>query len=165
MKKRPKPAPAKPKQPANSWAPGRVDGATEVNRERTQALQKLLAAEEPNVVFTHWPLDTHPDHQAASLLTVRAYVATGRRFPIYFFEVNSGSQTLGFQPTAYVDITATRERKKAALLSHRSQDGEGIYRKHHEVMESLRGRELGVAAAEAFVALARDSRSGPLPGL
>ena len=144
---------------------GQIDGATEVNRERTQTLHKLVAAEEPNVVFTHWPLDTHPDHQAASLLTVRAYLASGRRFPIYFFEVNSGSQTLGFQPTSYVDITATRERKKAALLSHRSQDGEGIYRKHHEVMETFRGRELGVAAAEAFMALARDSRSGRLPGL
>jgi LmbE family N-acetylglucosaminyl deacetylase len=144
---------------------GQIDGATEINRERTQALQKLVASEEPNVVFTHWPLDTHPDHQAASLLTVRAYLTSGRRFPVYFFEVNSGSQTLGFQPTVYVDITATRERKKAALLSHRSQDGESIYRKHHEVMETFRGRELGVAAAEAFVALARDSRSGRLPGL
>jgi LmbE family N-acetylglucosaminyl deacetylase len=144
---------------------GQIDGATEVNRERTQTLHKLVAAEEPNVVFTHWPLDTHPDHQAASLLTLRAYLASGQRFPIYFFEVNSGSQTLGFQPTTYVDITATRERKKAALLSHRSQDGESIYRKHHGVMETFRGRELGVAAAEAFAALSRDSRSGRLPGL
>src|SRR5262249_32769182 len=81
---------------------GQIDGATEINRERTQALQKLVAAEEPHVVFTHWPLDTHPDHQAASLLTMRAYLASARRFPLYFFEVNSGSQTLGFQPTAYV---------------------------------------------------------------
>jgi LmbE family N-acetylglucosaminyl deacetylase len=150
---------------ARSVFAGQIDGATEVNRERTQALRKLIAAEEPNVVFTHWPLDTHPDHQAASLLTGRAYLVSGGRFPLYFFEVNSGSQTLGFQPTVYVDITATRERKKASLLSHRSQDGEGIYRKHHEVMETFRGRELGVAAAEAFVALARDSRSGRLPGL
>jgi LmbE family N-acetylglucosaminyl deacetylase len=144
---------------------GQIDGATEVNGERVRAIQKLLVAEEPNVVFTHWPLDTHPDHQAASMLTVRAYLASGKRFPIYFFEVNSGSQTLGFQPTVYVDVTETRERKKAALLSHRSQDGDAIYRKHHEVMEAFRGRELGVAAAEAFVALARDSRSGRLPGL
>jgi N-acetylglucosamine malate deacetylase 1 len=144
---------------------GQIDGATEINPERSQSLLKLVAAEEPNVVFTHWPLDTHPDHQAASLLTLRVYLASSRRFPLYFFEVNSGSQTMGFLPTAYVDITATRERKKAALLSHRSQDGEAIYRKHHEVMETFRGRELGVAAAEAFVSLARDSRSGQLPGL
>src|SRR5439155_1660774 len=129
---------------------GQIDGATEVNRDKTQALHKLLSDAAPHVVFTHWPLDTHPDHQAASLLTLRAYLASSRRFPIYFFEVNSGSQTLGFVPNAYVDITATRERKKQALFAHRSQDGEGIYRKHHEIMETFRGRELGVAAAEAF---------------
>jgi LmbE family N-acetylglucosaminyl deacetylase len=144
---------------------GQIDGATEVNRERAQALGKLLATETPDVVFTHWPIDTHPDHQAASLLTVRAYLAARRRFPLYFFEVNSGSQTLGFAPVAYVDITSTRGKKKQALFSHKSQDGEGIYRKHHEVMETFRGRELGVAAAEAFAQLARDSRTGRLPGL
>ena len=67
-------------------------------------------------------------------------------------------------PTAYVDITPTRDKKKAALFAHKSQDGEGIYRKHHEVMENFRGRELGVAAAEAFVPLARNSHTGRLPG-
>src|SRR5439155_9466322 len=43
---------------------GQIDGATEINRERAQALLNLLSAEEPDVVFTHWPIDTHPDHQA-----------------------------------------------------------------------------------------------------
>jgi hypothetical protein len=81
-----------------------------------------------------------------------------------FFEVNSGSQTLGFAPTAYVDITTTRDKKKAGLLAHRSQNGERIYKVHHEPMEVFRGRELGVAAAEAFAQLARDSRAGRLPG-
>jgi LmbE family N-acetylglucosaminyl deacetylase len=144
---------------------GQIDGATEVNRERAQALLKLLAEEGPDVVFTHWPIDTHPDHQAASLLTLRAYLASGKRYPLYFFEVNSGSQTLGFVPTAYVDVTVTREKKKQALFAHRSQNGEEIYARHHGPMETFRGRELGVAAAEAFAQLARDSRGGRLPGL
>jgi LmbE family N-acetylglucosaminyl deacetylase len=144
---------------------GQIDGATEVNRQRAQALAQLVAAAKPDVVFTHWPIDTHPDHQAASLLTFRAYLASGRRFALYYFEVNSGSQTLGFVPTAYVDITATRPKKKAALLAHRSQDGASIYRNHHEVMENFRGRELGVAAAEAFAQLARDNKGGKLLGL
>jgi LmbE family N-acetylglucosaminyl deacetylase len=144
---------------------GQIDGATEINRERAQALLKLLTAEEPDVVFTHWPIDTHPDHQAASLLTLRAYLANRKRFALYFFEVNSGSQTLGFVPSAYVDITATRDKKLEALQAHKSQDGERIWKEHHEIMATFRGRELGVAAAEAFAGLARDSRSGRLPGL
>jgi LmbE family N-acetylglucosaminyl deacetylase len=143
---------------------GQVDGATEVNRERARQLAERLTDARPDLVFTQWPLDTHPDHQAASLLTLRAYLASRRRFPLYFYEVNSGSQTLGFTPNVYLDITPTRDRKQAALFAHKSQDGERIYRVHHEPMELFRGRELGVAAAEAFVALARDSRNGRLPG-
>lgn len=144
---------------------GQIDGATEVNSERAQALRQLLEAEEPDVVFTHWPLDTHTDHQAASLLTLRAYLGAPERFVLYFFEVNSGTQTLGFVPAAYVDVTPTRDQKKMALFAHKSQNWERIYSKHHEPMETFRGRELGVAAAEAFAQLARDNRAGGLPGL
>ena len=57
-----------------------------------------------------------------------------------------------------------REKKKAALFAHKSQDGEGIYKQHHEVMEAFRGREGGSAAAEAFVRLSRAGATG-LPGL
>jgi LmbE family N-acetylglucosaminyl deacetylase len=144
---------------------GQIDGGTEVTHKAADSVAKLLAEEKPDVVFTHWPIDTHFDHQAASMLTIRAYLASRPRWSLYFFEVNSGSQTLGFMPTAYVDITATRGKKKQALFAHKSQHGEQIYRDHHEVMETFRGRELGVAAAEAFVSLARDSRAGRLPGL
>ncbi|MBI3695718.1 MAG: PIG-L family deacetylase [Acidobacteria bacterium] len=140
---------------------GQINGAAELNDARAGQLTKLVLAEEPDVVFTHWPIDTHMDHQIASVLTFRAYLASPRRFPLYFFEVNAGSQTVGFQPTDYVDITPVREKKKAALFAHKSQDGEEIYRKHHEIMENFRGREARVAAAEAFVRLGRDSR---LPG-
>jgi LmbE family N-acetylglucosaminyl deacetylase len=144
---------------------GQIDGATEVSPARSRAFGRLLAVEKPDVLLAHWPLDTHPDHQVASLLSLRAYLSAGRRYPLYFFEVNSGSQTLGFVPTAYVDISSVRDKKKKALFAHRSQNGERIYKVHHEVMETFRGRELGVAAAEAFVALVRDHRGGRLPGL
>jgi LmbE family N-acetylglucosaminyl deacetylase len=144
---------------------GQIDGATEVTHKTADALAKLLTEEKPDVVFTHWSIDTHFDHQAASMLTIRAYLAARPRWLLYFFEVNSGSQTLGFMPTAYVDITATRDKKKQALFAHKSQNGERIYRDHHEVMETFRGRELGVAAAEAFVSLVRDSRGGRMPEL
>jgi LmbE family N-acetylglucosaminyl deacetylase len=144
---------------------GQIDGATEINGARAQAMARLLASEAPDVVFTHWPLDTHPDHQAASLLTLRAYLSASRRFAINFFEVNAGYQTLGFVPAIYVDISGVREKKKDALFAHRSQNGENIFNQHHDIMARFRGREIGVAAAEAFATLARDNRSGRLPGL
>jgi LmbE family N-acetylglucosaminyl deacetylase len=81
---------------------------------------------------------------------------------LYFFEVNSGSQTEGFLPNTYVDISAVVEQKKAALFAHVSQDGQGIWREHHEIMASWRGREVGVLAAEAFVHLSRDDHTSNL---
>jgi N-acetylglucosamine malate deacetylase 1 len=143
---------------------GQIDGATELTRARVDAMAKLIDAEAPDVVFTHWPIDTHLDHEIASLLTIRAYVARARRFPVYFFEVDIGSQTMGFAPAHYVDITAVREKKKTALFAHKSQRGDNIYRDHHEVMENFRGREVRVAAAEAFVLLPSARGAARLPG-
>jgi LmbE family N-acetylglucosaminyl deacetylase len=143
---------------------GQIDGSTEVTRERVTAMAALLDTEAPDVVFTHWPIDTHMDHEVASLLTIRAYVATSRRFPLFLFEVNTGSQTLGFAPAHYVDITKVREKKKSALFAHKSQDGERIYRDHHQIIETWRGREARVAAAEAFVLLPSARGADQLPG-
>ena len=144
---------------------GQIDGDTELTRSRVDDMVRILDAAAPDIVFTHWPMDTHQDHQVASFLTMRAYVARQRRFPIYFFEVDLGDQTMGFRPTDYVDISSVREKKKAALFAHKSQDGEGIYRNHHEVMENFRGREAHVTAAEAFVALASPQHEAMLPNV
>jgi len=143
---------------------GQIDGATELTRARVDAMAKLLDAEAPDIVFTHWPIDTHFDHEVASLLTIRTYIARERRFPLYFFEVNAGSQTMGFAAAQYVDITKVRETKKAALFAHKSQHGDDIYRRYHEVMEDFRGREARVAAAEAFAVLPSARGGEKLPG-
>lgn len=145
---------------------GQVDGATLVDRAAAASLTRLITDAAPDVVLTQWPIDTHMDHQAASVLTFRAWIASGRSFDLFYYEVDTGSQTMNFNPTHYVDITVVRERKKQALFVHKSQNGEGIYRTHHEIMENFRGREFGVSAAEAFVHLARSIKSpASLPGL
>ncbi len=144
---------------------GQIDGSTEMTRARLDELAKLISAEAPDVLFTHWPIDTHFDHQVAGELAYRAYLTLPRRPQLYYFEVNTGSQSQGFKPDVYVDITPVLEKKKAALFAHRSQDGEGIWRQHHEIVATFRGREAGVAAAEAFVHLSREGKTGRLPGL
>ena len=142
---------------------GQIDGATEVTRAHVDAMTRLLSAERPDILLTHWPIDTHMDHQVASMLTIRAWMSL-RSPSLYFFEVDAGDQTQGFPANTYIDISAVLERKKTALFAHVSQDGQGIWREHHEVMAQWRGRELGVSAAEAFVHVNRD-QSNFLPGL
>jgi LmbE family N-acetylglucosaminyl deacetylase len=90
---------------------GQIDGSTEVTRGRVDQLHALLVAEKPDVVFSHWPIDTHFDHQAASMLALCAWRALEPRPALYFFEVNTGSQTQGFSPDTYVDISGVVEKK------------------------------------------------------
>jgi LmbE family N-acetylglucosaminyl deacetylase len=114
-------------------------------------MQQLIVTEKPDIVFTHWPIDSHKDHQVASLLTIQTWVRSTEKFDLYFFEVCAGEQTMGFHPTDYVDITDVQQQKRKAVFCHTSQDPESIYSCGHTSMEDFRGRELGVKAAEAFV--------------
>jgi len=132
---------------------GQIDGSTQFNKEEVIQMQQQLANLKPDILFTHWPIDSHPDHQVASLLSYQSWLRLNRGFPIYYFEVNSGEQTMQFQPTNYVDITAIADQKKKALYQHQSQDPDEIYFKHHYLMQQFRGRELGVKEAEAFIRL------------
>jgi len=142
---------------------GQIDGATELNHAHVDAMHRFFTTTKPDIVFTHWPVDTHMDHQVASILTIRAWMNLPAA-RLFFFEVNAGSQTQGFLPNTYVDISSVVEQKKTALFAHVSQDGRGIWREHHEIMAQWRGREAGVTAAEAFVHLDRADHTSTLPG-
>jgi LmbE family N-acetylglucosaminyl deacetylase len=130
---------------------GQVDGQAIVDNEWVGKLLGLLNPLTPDIVFTHWPVDTHKDHQCASLLTIQAYFRMQRSFRLYFFEVCTGEQTAIFHPTEYVDISKVQELKRKAVYCHASQDPPGIYNCGHAAMEDFRGREMGTKAAEAFV--------------
>jgi LmbE family N-acetylglucosaminyl deacetylase len=130
---------------------GQVDGDTRLNNDAFHSVQELIMVHAPDIVFTHWPIDSHKDHQAASLLAIQTWNNTGAAFELYFFEVCTGIQTMTFSPTDWVDITAVQELKRKAVYCHQSQDPPGIYACGHAAMEEFRGRELGTKAAEAFV--------------
>jgi LmbE family N-acetylglucosaminyl deacetylase len=130
---------------------GQIDGDTEVNRAQYANFRKLLENHNPDIVLTHWPIDSHRDHRAASLLVYDAWLEGGKKFGLYYFEVDQGSQTQIFHPTHYVDITETEARKKAACLAHVSQQPETTFYPLHDRMSRFRGMETGVSHAEGFV--------------
>jgi LmbE family N-acetylglucosaminyl deacetylase len=130
---------------------GQIDGDTEVNRSRYTNFRKILETEHPDLVLTHWPIDSHRDHRAASLLVYDAWLEGGRRFALYYYEVDQGEQTQVFNPTHYVDITQTEGRKRAACSAHASQQPETTFYRLHEMMSRFRGMECGVKYAEGFV--------------
>ncbi len=139
-----------------------VDGDTRVDRAAYTAMRDLLAEERPDLLFTHWPVDTHPDHRAVSLLVYDAWLRTGRKAALYYFEVLTGEQTQLFRPTDYVDISAVAERRREACFVHASQKPAEWY-PIHERMSRFRGLEHGCEHAEAFVRHDQGP-SLPLPG-
>jgi LmbE family N-acetylglucosaminyl deacetylase len=133
---------------------GQIDGDTIVNNDWIGKIQKLIEIENPDMVFTHWPVDSHKDHQAASLLTIQTWMRAAKKFELYFFEVCAGDQTMIFRPTDYVDITSSQEQKRKAIYCHASQDPAGFFEGddcNHALMERFRGMEINVKSAEAFV--------------
>lgn len=131
-----------------------IDGDCEINKARYVEMREVIAAEEPDIVFTHWPIDSHPDHRVCSLLVYDAWRRLGYNFELFYFEVMSGLQTQCFQPTDWVDISDVAEQKFKACCCHESQGMADIYEWHHE-MERFRGRESHCERAEAFVHLRR----------
>jgi LmbE family N-acetylglucosaminyl deacetylase len=114
-----------------------------------EAVASWLKKVQPDVVVTHWPLDTHPNHHVTSSLVWQCYLKGGR-WGLYFFEVMTDRQSLNFRPELYLDIASVRDLKRRALDSHRSQNPDAIW-ETHEAMHRRRGAEAGVKFAEAFV--------------
>ena len=139
---------------------GQIDGSSEINNARYEAFDSLIKAQQPDLVFTHWPVDTHRDHCAASLLTYQSWLRGGQRCALAYFEVMSGEQTQQFHPNFYVDVSETWEKKKDACFAHASQGPADFY-PYHEEMERFRGLEHRCKRAEAFVIHSQ----GPLPPL
>ena len=128
-----------------------VDGNTELNRERYRQMRELLEQEKPDVVITHWPIDSHRDHGICALLVLDAWRRLDRCFDLYYFEAMTGTQSQLFHPTDWVDISPVIEQKHAACRCHESQGMDPLLDEWHIPMERFRGLECRCAYAEAFV--------------
>jgi LmbE family N-acetylglucosaminyl deacetylase len=137
---------------------GQIDGNTVLNREKNEEMSKLILVENPDLVFAQWPIDTHHDHQVTGMLALTSWSRSGRSFQLYFYEVNTGTETMHFTPTDYVDITNERDLKKSAMFAHKTQDPVNTYNDFFRPLEEFRGLEAGVKAAEGFI-LFKDKKS------
>jgi LmbE family N-acetylglucosaminyl deacetylase len=123
-----------------------------LTKQSIDALDAVIKAVRPSLVFAPWGDDTHQDHRNTS-----AQVRSATRYTqnVLFYEVPS---TIEFQPDVYVDITRDMAGKVWALKAHKSQV--------HKVnvadlsiidcarsMAHFRGYQGRVEAAEGFKAL------------
>ena len=127
-----------------------VDGACEITKERYAEMKAVIEREKPDVVFTHWPIDSHRDHRICGILTYDAWRQLGHSFDLYYHEAMTGLQTQNFHPDTYVDITDVVETKHKACRAHASQEPDFIL-EWHIPMERFHGGEYQCKYAEAFV--------------
>lgn len=128
---------------------GQIDGNAIVDKAHYDSFARFIESEKPDVMFTQWPIDGHPDHRATSILCYEAWLRMGKSFGFYYYEVSDGEDTLMFSPREYVDISAVEGRKRAACYAHASQSPDHFYALQDQVAR-FRGVESGVGEAEAF---------------
>jgi LmbE family N-acetylglucosaminyl deacetylase len=129
---------------------GQIDGKAVVDPAHYDQFRRILEAEQPDVVFTHWPIDNHADHRAISMLVYDAWLRMKKRFALYYYEVSDGEDTVQFAPTHYVDISETEARKRLACYAHASQAPDKFYALQ-DLVARWRGRESGHPKAEAYI--------------
>jgi len=128
-----------------------IDGNCEITNKRYSEITDIIKRENPDIVFTHWPIDSHRDHRICSILVYDAWINLGKKFALYYYEVTSGSETQNFSPSNYVNISTVIKQKSASCMVHASQDPEGWYENIQKTIEKFRGLELNCEYAEAFI--------------
>ena len=76
-----------------------VDGACEITKERYAEMKTVIEREKPDVVFTHWPIDSHRDHRICGILTYDAWRQLGHSFDLYYHEAMTGCKRRISTPT------------------------------------------------------------------
>jgi len=136
-----------------------VDGQSAVDNGHYEDFQKLYDAQNADVVFTQWPIDAHRDHRALSSLVLDAWLQSGRKSSLYYYEV--AEDTMTFSPSSFVDISTVEPRKRAACFAHTSQNPAKWYPLQEQITR-FRGTECGYSQAEGFIRHAQ-SKDAPLP--
>lgn len=94
------------------------DGALQADAALRCAIEQVMGHFGPDLIATHAPKDYHSDHRAVSQAVG---MAASFKAPVLWFDTLAGT---GFEPTAYVDISAHMPAKEAALRQHASQEPE-----------------------------------------
>jgi len=131
-----------------------------VDPQAYDEFNKTLAAEKPDIVFSMWPLEFHPDHRAGAMIAYNAWLAGGMRFAFYFSETQEAAEmsTQQFVPNRWVDIEPVIGLKREAVLANTFIKG---WWPECEMWAKFRGGEYGCQYAEAFVRISTVATANP----
>ena len=119
------------------------------NESTLAAVSSWIKETKPDIIFAHWPLDTHPNRHVAGSIIWQSYLRD-KKWSLYFFEGLTDYQTVAFSPEIYVDVTEVHDLKREACFRMPSTKPESIWIDQDDV-QRRRGVECGPRYAEAFV--------------
>lgn len=116
------------------------------SEEMIGAIERHVKKLGPDVILTHSKNDTHQDHQAVHLATLRA-----ARFHSSLLCYESPSATMEFQPTYFVDIAGYLDIKVAAVAAHRDQQAKPYMTEERiRAVATYRGGQAKTRHAEGY---------------
>jgi LmbE family N-acetylglucosaminyl deacetylase len=128
-----------------------TNGHAIVDNAHYESFRRILQTENPDAVFTHWPIDNHADHRAIANLTFDSWKQLNHAFTLYYYEVSDGEDTMQFPaPSHYIDISDLADTKKAACYAHASQTPDRYYALQ-DAVAVFRGIQSGSKRAEAYL--------------
>ena len=110
------------------------DGNLSYQKEVEKILMNNINNLNPDLIVTHAPEDYHPDHKALSNYVTNS---VGFKFPTIYCDT---LMCIDFKPDYYVDITPFFERKKEAIMCHKTQYPEKFV-KATELMNRFRASQ------------------------
>jgi LmbE family N-acetylglucosaminyl deacetylase len=126
-----------------------------------KCIEKHIGLVRPDTVFTHHAADLNIDHRRVhEAVATACRPVTGQSVRnLLFFEIPSSTEWASsghfhFQPTVYIDVSATIDTKIRALQAYASEMRPWPHPRSLKAIEHLarwRGSNAGFDAAEAFV--------------
>lgn len=91
------------------------DTKIQLTKELINNIEHIIKKTSPNLIFGHYPEDTHQDHRNVAQATI---TATRYARNVLFYEVPT---SINFSPSVFVDVRKTIKQKFLILGMHRSQ--------------------------------------------
>lgn len=128
-----------------------IDSKAYAPSSSVEQVIRILDKYKPVAIFTHWPVDSHPDHVMTAAATYIAMKRIKCRAELYYYEVLP-SQTRAWTPLYSVDITSVMDNKVEMLRKYKCQNKNDWLVKHKVSQAEMRGlqRSPQVKYAETY---------------
>jgi len=101
-----------------------IDGEAFADRSECERIAGIFRELKPRAIITHSLIETHYDHMMSTAAAIKATQLAGIRPEIYFQEQES--QSRGFQPVYWVNVSALTERRREVISLWACQNGPAI---------------------------------------